>query len=688
MKDSMGETMKKLLMFAALALVAAGCARELEIALEEVAPEADSPQVAIIHASFENTAGPGTKTSISMDESGEAAKVLWTAGDEIRVVGPMSSGGYAYNIFTTDVGGVTSTDFKCTDWTTPSNVTHFYGFYPESGFQGYSDGLGFVIPATQTAVAGGIAEGLNVSYASAESLEDVFTFRNIPSLIKFRLSGDVVGDLEFVKFVSKTTIAGEGVIEDLDADEPTYRVGPYFGDLDEPRSSVVTLNKPADGPFEAGVDYYIAVVPGVTEGFSMIFYNSAGEYVVKTSTKTLAMERSMIADFGTISVGNTFGDPKVTQYKSKTSAMKPVDMVVLPDGFLADQREEFEAYAASAIDLLFSVEPYKSFEDYFNVYFLWEASKEQGGSITDGSGNITTRRDTAFGTSWGEEKYSDMDADRDKVFSFVSTHCPDIVRGDLTVDDVPVVIIVNDERYGGKAYSYATGRTFCIVPMTYGGATIYSSYPSNIPIYDTPVTGGYQSAYRRKTDEDTAEIGISEGDWRNTLLHEFGGHSFGRLGDEYWYNEWSTSQADINQHSWKVPYKLNIAGRYTSIPWQDLLDRRESLAAKNPLYERIGIFQGADVSLFNRWRSEKVSCMIDNRPYFSAWQRVLIAQRISTLAGLSFDLDEFLINDDPTDPVRDVAKRRGAPVNTSGPIEFMPPLPPPELIDNSQIRIQ
>ena len=681
--------MRKILLFAALALVAVGCAKEMvETAAEEdFAPEgAVLAQEAVIHARFENTAGPGTKTSISMNEEGNCAEVLWTAGDAIKVLGVLQSGGYYSKSFTTEVGGVTSTDFKCSGWNPSSNVVRYYAFYPEAAFQGYRDGLGFVIPATQTAVPNGIAEGLNISYASAASMAEDFTFRNIPSLIKFRLSGDVVGDLASIKFISKKAIAGEGILENLDADEPKYNVGSYFGDLDEPRSSIVTLNKPDGGAFEAGVDYYIAVIPGVTEGFSMIFTNSAEEYIVKTSTKTLSMERSMIADFGTISLGNEFGDPKVTQYMTKSGSAKPVDMVVLPDGFTADQREQFESYAASAIDLLFTVEPYKSYKDYFNVYFIWEASKQEGGSVTDGNSNITEYHDTAFGTRWGNDSYNDMKADESKVYSFVSAHCPDIVRGDLTIDEVPIVIIVNDERYGGKAYSTSSGRTYCIVPMTYGGDIIYGGYPTLLPMTDEPVTGDYNSAIRSRTQEDTDEVGVASGNWRNTLLHEFGGHSFGRLADEYWYNEWKTSQDDIDHHSWSIPYKLNIAGRYNSIPWQELLDRKASLVAKNVLYDRIGVFQGADVSLFNRWRSEKVSCMIDNRAYYSAWQRILIARRISELAGLSFDLDTFLATDDPTDPVRDVAKRGS--VNASGPLRYMPPLPPPELIDNSQKPIQ
>ena len=684
-KVNMEVVMKKVLLFAALALVALGCAREMvEITPEDSAPEEALPQVAIIHAGFENTAGPETKTSISMNEDGKGAKVLWTKGDAIKVLGVLSDGSYYSNSFTTEVGGGTSTDFECSDWSPSSEVVRYYALYPLASFHGFKGtvGLGIRIPGTQTAVPNGMVEGLNLSYASAASMADDFTFRNIPSLIKFKLSGDIVGDLESIKFVTKTVIAGKGVLTDLDADEPTYSFNSYFGNLDEPLSSTVTLNKPSDGKFEAGVDYFIAVFPGVTEGFSMIFTNSKEEYVVKTSSKTMSMERSMIADLGTISLGSKFGDPKVTQYKAKTGSAKPVDMVVLPDGFTKDQREAFEGYAASAIDLLFDTEPYKSFEDYFNVYFLWEPSKDEHCSVTDGNGNITTLKDTAFGSRWGEDSYDDMQADASKVYNFVSVHCPDIVRGDLTIDEVPIVIIANDERYGGKAYSTSSGRTYCIVPMTYGGDIIYGGYPTLLPMTDEPVTGDYNSAIRSRTQEDTDEVGVASGNWRNTLLHEYGGHSFGRLADEYWYSSWKTSQSDISYHNWPVPYKLNITGRYDSIPWQELLNRKASLVAKNVLYDRIGVFQGADVSMFNRWRSEKVSCMIDNRAYYSAWQRILIARRISELAGVSFDLDTFLATDDPTDPVRDVAKRGS--VNASGPLRYMPPLPPPELIDNSQ----
>ena len=91
-----------------------------------------------------------------------------------------------------------------------------------------------------------------------------------------------------------------------------------------------------------------------------------------------------------------------------------------------------------------------------------------------------------------------------------------------------------------------------------------------------------------------------------------------------------------------------------------------------------GVFQGADVSMFNRWRSERISCMIDNRFYFSTWQRMLIVQRIMTLSGSTFDVESFWANDVTTDPVRDtnVSSVMG---DMSLPAQIMPPLPEPVL---------
>lgn len=690
----MQTAMKKFLLFAIPLLVVAGCAKELEVktmpqetvaekpAVEEV------PQVTVIHAGFEN---PETKSHLQLNTAGTVAKVLWNEGDVIKLTGMLSNGSYYSQDFTTSQDEVTSADFSCSDWNPSNQVVRYYGFYPAGSFLNFTmvnsvQGLGVLIPAEQTAVPGNIAEGLNLAYASATSLSGTFSFRNIPALIKFRLSGDIVDEIASVNFTADVDIAGGGLLMNIDGDTPSFDLKHWISGSTAPTSTVI-LNKPADGSFETDTDYYIAVYPASVGHFRMVFMNAEGEYVSKSSSNPLTLERSRIVDFGTINVGNSFKDPLVTKYLPVGSGVNPVDIVVIPDGFTKDQRETFENRAAAGIDFLFETEPYKSFKDYFNVYFIWASSKEEGASITDGNGNVVTQRNTAFGSRWGEDSYDDMTADGDKVFDYVSAHCPEIVKGKLSIDEVPVLILVNDIRYGGKAHTFSSGRSFCLVPYTFEGGEISWGYPQLVPMYDEPLSGDLNSYIRNRDDSDLEEVGGTNiGDWRNTMLHEYGGHSFGRLADEYWGDGWISAQSAIDDHSWRVPFALNVSGYYADdkLPatWQELLGEIDFLTSRNELYRRIGKFQGGDVSMFNRWRSEKISCMIDNRQYFSTLQRVLIAKRIMELAGEEFDLHSYLLKiDDPTDPKRDGGRKNT--VNTTGPIKVMPPLAPPERIDNT-----
>ena len=84
------------------------------------------------------------------------------------------------------------------------------------------------------------------------------------------------------------------------------------------------------------------------------------------------------------------------------------------------------------------------------------------------------------------------------------------------------------------------------------------------------------------------------------------------------------------------------------------------------------------MSVFNRWRSEKVSCMIDNRFYFSTWQRMIIVKRIMSLSGSAYSEASFWEHDNPADPLRDAVsgQTQGQP---RLPRRVMPMLPPPVL---------
>lgn len=668
--------------FTVLPLLLAGCAGELAPETEQIVTEVETvvqetpePAYPVISASLED---PDTRTTLGLNDKG--AKVLWKKGDKFKALYTTSSNTYVVE-YTTQEDGVPSATFTGnSSLPDASAITKVIAFYPTTHtFQ--PNGARYYIPSDQQAVKGSIEEGLNKAYAVATSVDENLRFKNAISLFQFKITGAAASQVAKVKFVATSSIAGDGIISGFENEEPTIAMNSFYMPRIEDATNEIVLN----GPFEADTDYLIATVPCTTDGFSLIFIDEEGNYFVKHSSKEMTLKRSRITDIGAVTV-NGFGDDALVQYTAQTKGSKPVDIMVIPDGFIDGQRAAFETRATQAMDFLFSVEPYKSLKPYFNVYFVWKASQEQGAGITDGNNNIQTPVNNAFGSRWGEG-YRDMTADDDKVYEFASSHCPEIVRGETTIDEVPVLLIINDERYGGIAHTTSIGRTYCMSPYTNGGtASLSWSHPQQMAASDDPADG---ISLRQITTEELQELGTTSGDWRNIVLHEFGGHSIGRLADEYWVkngNSFSfpSTQAAIGSHTWPVPFGLNASGFYENVPWQELLDSKASLVAKDSKYDRIGRYQGANTVIANSWRSERISCMIDNRPYFSTWQRALITKRILELAGETFDLNTFLASDDPTDPIRDnistpIMPMDGAKDDT--PKVFYPPLAPPVLTE-------
>lgn len=674
-------------------LIALSCTLALSCVKDIVqTPEPEEIEQTIT-AGFETNAS--TRTSLSMNEEGTNVSVLWTRGDRFNIyVQTGASTSYGTTFRTNDSGPVASFTGSF------NKAGPFFCIYPAAKAHGVisvkdgaisADGSPVMIasiPSQQNAVAGGIEEGLNVSVAYATTISERMTFRNILSYIHFRITGDAADSVVSIELDAGTKIiAGDAMVYGTPDGDAAARFDVNITQLFEARSNEVTLN----GPFTSGQDYYIALAPVSLEGFRMTFEDEAGHRIIKRSTLHLDFERSHVYDFGTIDLGDSFptedSGEKVTQYMTASAGQKPVDLCVISEGFKKDSLEIYQSLAESAIDLLFQTEPYKTYRDYFNVYILSVPSEESGASITDGDGTIVTDRDTYFKARWAEGAYADMVANGEKVYSYVSKHCPDIVSGTHTIQEVPILMIINDTRYGGICHSISDGRSYAMVPYTYRGASITWNFPNIVPKTDDPLptpvtTETLRQYYRNPTSQEINEMGRSIGDWRNTVIHEFGGHGFGRLADEYWPNgKLAYTDGPVSGQDYPVPFGLNIANNPAAVPWaSDLLERLEELTALDPHYARIGVYQGGDTYLYGRWRSEKISCMIDNRCYFSAWQRELIVKRIMSLAGLPFTWEEFLSRDVTDDPVRDNPPAGTSSVKADGkqPV-YGPPLPPPVL---------
>ena len=694
--------MRKAFILVAAALLAVACAKEE--ASPSPAPEttptglviskALTPSeegLTVVRAGFEG--GEETRSRIELDASGTQANVLWTAGDKFQSIFGFQEGGSYYVVdFSTQDDGVVSASFSCPY--TLDGFTDFNCFYPASVIVGLYGGewvFGLDLPAEQTAVAGGIAEGLNRAYAHSDVLsgnvQETLRFHNVSSMLKFRLSGAVTSRVKEISFIGSGVIAGDMIFRRSGGTLVEYP-GIHF---DEHYSKIVLK-----GDFEAGKDYYIVLWPRQMNGFRMEFSDGTGNSTTKYSTKNITFESGRIKDFGTIALGSEFedlndGSLDPVKYFSATEGTKPVTIAVIPEGFTKAELSNYEFLAKSALNALFDTEPYKTYKNRFNAYILKVPSRESGASVTDGNGNITTQVATYFGVRWGADSYGDMRADANTVYGFVSEKCPDIVNGIHTIDEVPILMIINDPRYGGICNLSSTGRGHGMVPYTGGGSGLAWSLPGFVAATDdplpTPVTEEILQTYSRdRTQADLNEVGgYNYGDWRNTVVHEFGGHCFGRLGDEYW-TTLGYDPNPIGGHEWSVPYCLNVAADPAATPWKtELLDRLSSLVELDARYGRIGVFQGAGGGyLFGRWRSEKISCMIDNRFYFSAWQRYLITKRIYTLSGDidSFNFNDWLAKDVTLDPVRDIASGS----TPGGQYEHrtytpVPPLPPPVLVE-------
>lgn len=619
-----------------------------------------------------------TKTHLEMNSDGSYADVVWDAGDSFWMVS--YSDGLYYTIFSTSSGGRIA-DFTSSG-TLPSSE-YYYSVYPSisayADLSEYGYGLCLItkIPSVQTAVAGGFLPGTNPSFALSGSADEHLRFYNAGALLKFSISGELVSSINSVTLKGNAPISGDDCDIMFLSDGS---VSVYF-DLWGEGVNRITLN----GPFTAGEDYYIVLAPGTQDSLTLTFEGDEGS-VSKSVNQSIDFPRGMIRDFGTIDIGNSFPEydgPEATLYMGATAGLtKPVTLVVVPDGFTKEELSDFDRLAKSGINALFNTEPFKTYKSCFNVWLISVASNESGASITDGDGNITTARDCYFGSKWGEDSYGDMDLDYNILYDFVSDYCPDIKDGTHAITEVPVLVIINDERYGGICHSWSDGLAYCQAPVTSGGGSLAWGYPDITAKSDSDPSLGT----RETTSDDLSEVGgYNYGDWRNTLVHEYGGHAFSRLGDEYWYDDIKSAVSSISRHSWPVPFSLNISAKYSTPPWKsDLLERKDQLVSSNPLYSRLGVYQGGDVSPLNRWRCEKISCMIDNRFYFSIWQRELIVKRIMSLAGSTFDLSQFLSLDVPTDPNRDMTssgvmgQRRSASEATA---PIMPPLPPPVLHD-------
>ncbi len=259
--------------------------------------------------------------------------------------------------------------------------------------------------------------------------------------------------------------------------------------------------------------------------------------------------------------------------------------------YLQDMKQEME--------YMFAIEPFTTYRSYFNIYTSFALSEDSG--IED----VNHWRNTKFHT---QLKYG---CDRaETAWSLVLDYCAQTCAPIMARPNpkVGAVLVSNTEAYEGK--TFVAGDNFVSLVTKSS-----ESYPN---------------------------------DARGIVQHEVCGHGVAHLADEYVYHRAyiqkcaCTCCGHVNEllssQSWGFGLNVSIDGGYKKVPWSHLIF--------DPRYGDItDVYEGAYFHSRGVYRSEYNSCMNNNIPYFSSWQRELAVRRIKTLAGESFDFEDFAMRD-------------------------------------------
>ena len=272
--------MKRIIILAVLAAFAlTSCQQELTI-------EENKPEGVVFRATTEI---PATKTALDA-----SLNVIWQENDEIAIMSNSKIG-----IYKTTAGGATNATFVF-ETQTEATVSPFMAWYPTSLFSGTT----FVLPATQTYVAGNISG--NSMYA--ESSTTNLSFKNLCGIIKLNISTTQTG-----KKVSKIVLSADqgmsGVISNAAtlASDPTAAVSGTDG---------VTLDCGTEG-VEIGstaIPFYIAVPAYTYSNLKITVITKDGEIQARTANSSIVVDRSSITNI-TLSFGKltaTTGSAAIT----------------------------------------------------------------------------------------------------------------------------------------------------------------------------------------------------------------------------------------------------------------------------------------------------------------------------------------------------------------------------------------
>ena len=155
-----------------------------------------------------------------------------------------------------------------------------------------------------------------------------------------------------------------------------------------------------------------------------------------------------------------------------------IDLVILGDGYTADELVKFATDATNLQQHIFGQEPFREYERYFNVWRVDVASAESGSDHPERDPPVA--RETAF-----DSTYNCADIQR--------LICIDYSKVQAALSDVPLVqrdyvfMIVNDDQFGGSGGTIAvtaanqTSTEVALHELGHSMASLADEYTSSPP---------------------------------------------------------------------------------------------------------------------------------------------------------------------------------------------------------------
>jgi hypothetical protein len=250
-------------------------------------------------------------------------------------------------------------------------------------------------------------------------------------------------------------------------------------------------------------------------------------------------------------------------------------LVVMSDGYTAAEMPKYRAHLDKHLNVLWSIEPFRSYRNYINVYSI-EIASDQSGIRCDPEVAGSEKRVTPLGANFqggcGNPNARGILVNQNAAREYAKRATPAFDQ---------ILVIANTDTYGGI-----------------GGGVATTSGGNSLGVLITP--------------------------------HELG-HSLGRLQDEYTYRErgvpggpYKGAEPPSVHHTLLTEEQMR-EGQKKWFRW--LGDESESGG-------RIGRFEGGQYTTAGIWRPSKHSMMISIGYYFDQVSRERMVQRISEQVNL------------------------------------------------------